>query len=306
MFQRGVARNRKSTELYYGIGKVLQHKIGISDEATDYRRYFLSDPDPAYGGGPDPELNPDRRDNYLVAKDWFIESCVREFNRPQHILDRTLFRASPARCQFDYARGLQKDGNFGEPTREAWDLARLDWTQKFGKETVHAIMHGNVESEIYLEMTPEELEQTYTAPEDRMRIKEAVDQYQKIVNYRYWRMRAYAEAEHEMAEAHRSFFEAKQFFKNVEFDKAEAAAFSGMQAFDKIFKQEEYQGLVDEDTLTEECLLGWRIWSDIHQIEQRKIPEQFPLDWLVIQKQNNKTMIDQVEKEFNRIFSERR
>jgi hypothetical protein len=304
LLKRGVARNKKSTELYYRMGKVLQHKIGLADESVDYRHYFLHDPDPAFNGGPDPEINPDGLDNYLAAKEWFLQSCDRELNKPQHILDRTLFRSTPARCQFDYAQGLQKDGHFGEATREAWETARQDWTEKYGREVFHAVIGGNEESDIRMETTREEIEEMFKAPEDQMRMRRAVDAYQKMVNYRYWRTRAYAEAEHETAEAHRSFFEAKQAFKAQEFEKARAAAFSGMEAFDKLFKQQEYESLIDEETLCEECVLGWKIWDDIYQIAQEKVPEKFPLDWLVAAKAPNQTFMQQVNKQFKRLFLE--
>jgi hypothetical protein len=304
LLKRGVARNKKSTELYYRMGKVLQHKIGLADESVEYRSYFLKDPDPAFNGGPDPSINPDGRDNYLVAKDWFTDSCERELNRPQHILDRTLFRATPERCQFDYAQGLQKDGHFGEATREAWELARLDWTEKYGREVFHAVIGGNEESDIRMETSLEEIEEQYKAPEDQIRIKRAVDAYQKMVNYRYWRMRANAEAEHEMAEAHRSFYEAKQLYKDQELLKARASAFNAMEGFDKLFKRPEYASLVDEDLLCEECVLGWKIWDDTYQLGQEKPPETFPMDWLINVKRQNEYIMKNIEKQFKRLLLE--
>ncbi len=305
LLKRGVARNKRSTELYYRAGKVLQHKIGYADESVDYRKYFLSDPDPAFNGGPDPEINPDGKDNFLAAKDWFLESCERETTRPQHILDRSLFRATPARCQFDYAAGLQKDGRFGEETRAAWELARQDWTEKYGREIFHAVI-GPDESDIRMEMTEDDVKQIAKTPDDELRVRRAVDQYQKMVNYAYWRMRAFAEAEPDTAEAHRNFFEAKQAFKAQEFEKARASAFSGMEAFDKLFKRPEYKNLVDEELLTEECMLGWKIWDDIHQIAQEKVPEDFPLKWLVEMKITNDSIMKQVNKQFKRLFLDSR
>ena len=177
LLQRGVARNKDSTDLHYRIGKVIQSKIGIADEATEYRQYFLHDPDPAFNNGPDPEINRDGQDNYLVAKDWYTRACERELNRPQHILDRSLFRATPARCQFDYASGLQTDGKFGEETRAAWDLARQDWTDRFGHEQLHSVI-GTEESLIHLEMTEDDIQQAAKSPEDEIRLRRAVDAYQ--------------------------------------------------------------------------------------------------------------------------------
>ncbi|HEY0982603.1 hypothetical protein, partial [Schlesneria sp.] len=303
--KRGVERNKRSTELHYRTGKVIQHKIGYADEAADYRRYFLSDPDPAYEGKPDLVINPEGKDNFLEGKRWFELACERELSRPQHILDRSLFRATPARCQFDYAQALQKDGKFGEGTREAWDQARKDWTEGYGREIFHALI-GSEESDIRLEMTDEEIKQIASTPDDEQRVRKAVDAYQKMTNYRYWRMRAYAEAEPETAEAHRAIFEAKQAYKAQEFDNARNAAYRGMEGFDKLLKSPEYEMLTDEDLLCEECLLAWKIWDDIYQVAGEKIPDDYPLKWLVELKQGNDQLMANVNKQFKRLFLENR
>ncbi|HBN78298.1 MAG TPA: IRE (iron responsive element), partial [Planctomycetaceae bacterium] len=67
---RGSDRNYKYPELYWESGRILGQKIGRADEKLFFRRYFLDDPN-REGGGPDPEVNPDGKDNYLAAKDWF-------------------------------------------------------------------------------------------------------------------------------------------------------------------------------------------------------------------------------------------
>lgn len=304
--KRGVERNKRSTELYYRTGKVIEHKIGFADEANDYRKYFLKDPDPVFNNGPDPAINPEGKDNFLVGKEWFELACVNELNRPQHILDRSLFRGTPARCQFDYAQSLQKDGKFGEETRAAWEQARKDWTEGYGREIFHAVI-GSEETDIQLEMTDEEIQQRAgNNPDDEVRLRRAVDAYQKMTNYRYWRTRAFAEAEPETAEAHRSLFEAKQAYRNQEFDKSREAAFAGMDGFDKILKRPEYSSLTDEDVLIEECLLGWKIWDDIYRIKVEPIPENFPLKWLLEMKQGNESLMQNVEKQFRRLLQDNR
>lgn len=305
LLKRGVARNRKSTELYYRTGIVLQQKIGNADESVEYKQYFLSDPDPVFKGGPDPEINPDGKDNYLAAKDWFLEACEREIYRPQHILDRTLFRAQPTRCQFDHAAGLQKLGRFGEETRAAWAQARQEWTDNYGREVFHAII-GSEESNIRLEMTPEDIKQEAKTPDDEPRIRRAVDQYQKMVNYRYWRMRGYAEAETDMAEAHRNFYEAKQAFKSQRFEEARSSAFAGLEGMDKILKQDAYKSLAEEDQLAEEILLGWKIWDDIHQLAQEKVPEDYPLKWFIDHVLQINPLVDKINKQFTRLLREGR
>ncbi len=299
--KRGVERNKRSTELYYRTGKVIQHKVGYADESADYRKFFVSDPDPVFKNGPDPVVNPEAKDNFLVGREWFEAACVRELARPQHILDRSLFRSTPARCLFDYAQALQKEGKFGEETRAAWDHARKDWTESYGRETFHALI-GPEESDIMLEMTAEEIKQQAGTPDDELRVRKAVDAYQKMTNYRYWRTRALAEAEPEMSEAHRFVFDAKQAYKAQEFDNARTAAFKGMEGFDKILKRDEYSSLTDEDILCEECLLGWKIWDDIYQVSGDKIPEEFPLKWLLQMKSDNSQIMGNVNKQFKRLF----
>lgn len=305
LLKRGVARNKKSTELNYKTGKVLQHKIGFADEAVQYRRYFLHDPDPAFEDRPDPEVNPEGIDNFLAAKVWFDDGCVCELTRPQHILDRTLYRATPGRCLFDYAAGLQKDGSFGEATRAAWDAARIEWTEKYGREVFHAIIGVQKdESDIRMEMTEDDIKEIAKTPEDEFKVRNAVDAYQKMVNYRYWRMRAFAEAEPETSEAHRSLYEAKQAYKAQDFEKARTAAYAGMEGFEKIFRRPEYADLVEEDTIAEEILLGWKIWEDIYQIGEEKVPEEYPLKWYVQLKEPNPKLMSEVTRQFKRIFLE--
>lgn len=305
LLQRGVARNKKSTELYYRTGIVYQQKIGNADEAVEYKQYFISDPDPVFKGGPDPEINPEGKDNYLAAKVWFLDACDRERYRVQHILDRTLFYAQPTRCQFDHATALQKLGRFGEETRAAWAQARQEWTDNYGRVAFHAVI-GPDESDIRLEMTDEDIKQEAKTPDDEHRIRRAVDQYQKMVNYRYWRMRGYAESETDMAEAHRHFYEAKQAFKSQDFEKARASAFAAMEGMDKILRQEAYRSLADEDQLAEEILLGWKIWDDIFQLAQEKVPDDYPLKWFVDNLLKVQPLVDKINKQFTRLLREGR
>ena len=165
---------------------------------------------------------------------------------------------------------------------------------------------GSEESDIRLEMTEEEIKQLAATPDDELRVRKAVDAYQKMTNYRYWRMRAFAEAEPETAEAHRSLFEAKQAYKAQEFDNARKAALVGMEGFDKLLKRTEYAMLTEEDLLCEECLLGWKIWDDIYQVSGDKIPDEFPLKWLVQLKLGNEQLMGNVNKQFKRLFLENR
>ena len=299
--KRGVERNRKSTHLQYHVANVLQKKIGIADESKQYRKFFLHDPDPKFDGGVDPEFNPDGLDSYLAAKKAAEVSCEKEKIRAQHILDRSLFRAMPARCQFDYAMVLQKDGKFGEETREEWQEALNDWTQKYGRE-VFRVPVGEELLDIHMEMDRDEIKASAKSPDDVVKIARAVESYRRMVNYYYWRTRGTCEADTDTAEAHRDFYEATQAYRIQEFEKSIPAAFSGMQKFEAILKKKGYEDLKDEDTLVEECLLGVMVWEDSYRLRGETVPEEFPLKWLWQLRQENPSTMQNVARSFKRIF----
>jgi hypothetical protein len=199
---------------------------------------------------------------------------------------------------------MQKDGKFGEETRAAWDLARKEWTEEFGRQTIHSVIGPDIR-DVRLEMTDEEISREASSPEEEKKIRRAIDVYQNMCNYRYWRTRAFAEAEPEMAEAHRNFYESKLAYKNQDFATARNLALEGMTGFDKILKRPEYTDLLEENLLCEECLLGWRIWDDIYQITGEKAPDDYPLKWVVELKLPNENLMSEVKKQFDRLFSNR-
>lgn len=305
--KRGVAQNRKSTHLQYHVANVYQKKIGTADEAKFYREFFLHDPDPKFDKGVDPAFNPDIMDNYLVAKKEYQRACQIEDteHRPQHILDRSLFRSMPARCQFDYAQVLQKDGKFGEVTREAWHEALSDWTTKYGQETFSVPigdLNNPVMFDIRLGMSRDDIKKEIANPDDVVRVTDMVDKYRKMVNYYYWTTRGNCESEQTTAEAHRSLYEASQKYKTQEWDKALELSFAGMQGFENILRRPEYVELKSEDTLVEECLLGIRVWKDIQELGQLKVPTEYPLKWLEEEHQGNSQLQQNVQRAFKRQF----
>ncbi len=303
---RGVRRNRKSTHLQYHVANIYQKKIGNADEVKFFRAYFLSDPDLEFKGGPDPDFNPHSQDNYLVAKEEFGKACKIEDteHRPQHITDRSLFRSMPARCQFDYAQALQKDGKFGEETRVAWQEALSDWTKKYGQEVLSVPvgpLGTDIKFDIRLEMTMDEIKQEVASPDDVIRVAKSVEAYRKMVNYYYWRSRGNCESERRTSEAHRKLYEANQAYVKSEMKKAMEAAFAGLQGFEEILQQLEYSDFKSEDTLVEECLLGIRVWKNIHDLGGIPIPDEYPLKWLEAEHQGNATYIANVQRAFKRL-----
>ena len=306
----GVRQNRKSTHLQYHVANIYQKKIGTADESKYYRDYFLHDPDPKFKGGPDREFNPKEMDNYLVAKEEYLRACEIEDteHRPQHILDRSLFRSMPARCQFDYAQSLQKDGKFGEESRVAWEDALDDWTKKYGQEVLTVPLSEvgtNVKFDIRMEMSLDDIKKEVPSEDDVVRVARVVEQYRKMVNYYYWRTRGNCEAERNTSEAHRNLYEANQFYKRQELQKASEAALAGLKGFEEILKTPEYEELRSEDTLAEECLLGIMVWKDILTIRGERIPEDFPLNWLEAGYASNTQIQTSVKRAFKRLLNER-
>ena len=303
----GVKRNRKSTHLQYHVGVIYQKKIGTADESTYYRQYFLHDPDPKFKGGVDHDFNPEELDNYLVAKKEYRKACDIEDteHKPQHITDRSLFRSTPARCQFDYAAVLHKDGKFGEETQIAWQEALSDWTTKYGQE-VFSVPIGDLGSglkfDIRMEMTKDEIKREVASPDDVIHVVDIVEKYRKMVNYYYWRTRGRCEAEQLTSESHRNFYMANQAYKNQDFIKARDFAFAGMKGFDDILKRPEFMDLRSEETLVEECLLGVTVWKDIYRLSQEEPPADYPLKWLVSEYQGNDQLNKAVMKTFKRMY----
>ncbi|RPI81464.1 MAG: IRE (iron responsive element), partial [Planctomycetaceae bacterium] len=85
-YKEGKDRNEKFPELYWYTGDTLGKKIGRADEWKEFRNFFINDPDlEQYPDGWDRELNPDRQDNYLVARTWFQEAnnVIDRYNNQQ-------------------------------------------------------------------------------------------------------------------------------------------------------------------------------------------------------------------------------
>lgn len=299
----GVERNQKSTELRFRAATIFQKKIGVADEAKFFRKYFVSDPDPAFEGGPDPKVNPEGRDNYLVAHDWY-EAAVdneRRWNVAQHVTDRTTFHALPPRCLFDYAQALQKDGQFGEITQTAWRDAFDEWVGKFGGEIlISPMVLPNGEKVLIrykLEATAEDIDSLASTPEQRQWVTKTIDDFQKIVNYRYWRTRGMSESEQETADAHRIFFEAGEKYRAQNFVDAQKEVFEAMKKFENVLAK--YPDLFFEDNMVEECMLAVMMWLDIHKFNDERPPQEFPLRTLW---QDQQGRMGEIEREFQRRF----
>jgi hypothetical protein len=325
---KGVERNRNAPALPWYVGRIYGPKIGMSDEARYFRRFFRQDPDPQFNGGVDPEWNRNDEDHYLVAKVWFqrandVHALGKMTETPQ---DKTIFRSYPARSQLDYAGALQKYGYYEEfdrqvgdrklsdtereelesrireqlreKTRDAWKQGFDDWTKKYGQE-LFTIDFLNQIIQIRLEMTEEEMHSLAKTPEQLAFLKKAVNAYQDMTNYRYWRTRALSEAEPDTAEAHWQLFAAGEQYHKANPDKAMAHAFEAMKLFAKVL--ERYPEFRYEDTFAEEAVTAVMVWDLSHKLKGLRRPESFPLKDLWEERQER---VEEYKRHFDRRFAQ--
>lgn len=290
----GTERNEKMAELYWDVGNTLGAKIGRADEWRYFRQYFLKDPDEEkYAGGPDPRLNAEGKDNYLEAQDWFYDANRVE-NEPgveQHIMMRMLFRQYPARMQFGFAQALQREGEFSERCRAAWDKAYELWTKEFGREEFISPV-----KRVILEFTEEDLQRL--AEEDGYTVEDKrrwTASYQDRCQYRYWRSLAAAEAEQNTREAHQDLYDGQQLYRQQRFREAQELLERGMQKYEIMLR--DYQDLANEDSAIEEAMLAILYWQNIHFLQNKEIPEEYPLRDIWQKHQNR---LPTIEIEFRR------
>jgi hypothetical protein len=324
---KGIKQNEKIPELYWESGRIYSQKIGRADEWRQFRRYFLVDPDPKYDNGVDQAINPEGKDNYLVAKGVFHAANAREDFRVQHIMMRALFRSYPYRSQLEYADALQREGIFDTVTQLAWKQGFDEWTGLYGKEewmspggwvileaqredvlrlatrdvqqyaeeeyglTIEVNADGTKVEIIDDEGSPEIKKKIEEELKDRIKLKEHwVNRYQDTTNYRYWKIRAQSEAEQVTVEAHRELFQGDVLFKQGKLDEAKATLMSGMAKFQKMLIK--YPALQIEDLTIEEGLNAVLLWQYIHQLQQTKPPANFALKPLWDQHENRVPSLD--------------
>jgi len=120
--RQGISLNLREPRLLGRMGWFIGQKIGRADEKKQYRRLFKADDDFHERDRPGRTLP--ERDNWLVAREKYL--------RAQQLVDSgaplnttpLIFHSEPMMTAINYARALAKEGNFGEPGRDAWRLAR--------------------------------------------------------------------------------------------------------------------------------------------------------------------------------------
>lgn len=270
--QRGMRQNEDASELPHHTGNIFGKKIGRADERKQFRRFFISDPDPRFDGLSDEELNPDRLDNYLVAKQYYSTSNDKEeAGSEQHIMARCLFRSYPWRSQMDYAAALESDGLFDEVAREAWLTAHNEWRTKFGRERFNT-PGGDVEFEATREEIFQMAENDGTDPEEKLNWQ---DRYHKMTNYTYWRTRTEVESQRDMTDARRALHEGKDKFFKHDVEGARVLFEEGLTKLEGLLAK--YPTLIVEEELVEDVLKSVLMWQYVLRLLGEDVPADFPL-----------------------------
>ncbi|MEO1998932.1 MAG: hypothetical protein ABGZ17_27105 [Planctomycetaceae bacterium] len=286
---KGTAQNQQFPDLYWYIGRCTGHKIAPSDEWEYFRKYFMVDPDiDTFEGLPDPQINPGplspgaaAKDNHLVARDWYMEANKWEGNpHQQHIMMAMLFRHYPALSLIEYAKTRQREGNFGEKTRLAWERAHQVWINDFGREEFFS--PGGV---IVLEADEATIQSLAKADDVDPAVKRRwIKSYGETCNYLYWRTLTRAESEKATSDAHQLIFRGQQAFKegrtNRRGEKGELPSESQELLEQGLVKlapvMARYPSLLGEDDTIEMIMLAIRYWFEIHHLNNQTPPDNFP------------------------------
>ncbi len=295
---QGADRNKKDPEIYWETGRTLGQKIGRADEWKFFRKFFKVDPDEErFNKGPDNDINPEGKDNYLAAKDWYNKANAAEDKHEQHIMMQALFRSYPARSQLDFAEALQREGIFDGGARDAWEKAHHEWVDGFGRMRFLA----EVNLEISMEADDKEIESlAKSSGFDLERVRREINFYQNTCNYRFWRTKAHSEMQPNTVDVHRELYEGEQLFKSGELETAQATLESGLKKYERLLK--DYTDLENDDNTLEEGLWAVMLWQKIYQLNHQIQPEEFPLKWMWEKEANR---IPNLQQDFDR-YSGRR
>jgi hypothetical protein len=308
--KRGVDRNRSIPELPHEVGDYSGKKIGRADERDFFRKFFVVDPDTAqFGGKPDPRVNPDGKDNYLVAREWYIlANDTADLGKvQQHKMDGPLFYSYPYRSLMDYADAQQKDAATAVPARieqllrtdpdrweteyrawidehftdaqEKWREAYREWTEIFGRRTFNTpvFMHLQIDG------SDEELKKF--AEQDGMTLEQKImmrDRYQNTTQYRFWKLRCAVEAEDDMAEGHKLLILGKRkFFDQQDMDGTIKVLEDGLTRMERIFdKYRQPDGrnqlALDDEELADDVLRRLIIYRAARELAGNPVDETQP------------------------------
>jgi len=285
--KKGTERNQTATILFHIVGDFIGRKFGNSDEKKYFRRYFRSDPDPRFDGKSDPEINPEGKDNYLVAFDWFIRANARDDIYPVKGMTYVLFRKSPAQALFDHAGAITNEGQFDQ-TSKAWADAHRHWTEVFGNEIFKGL------NDVTYQLNCTENEMRALAEENGVTLavqRRIWDQNVKMVNYRFWDNLSWCERDPETVATRKAIYNGKQAYANGEISdsvdengqpqisRAQTLFEQGIAGMAKLF--ETYPDMFGHDENRLQALLAVMYWKEIHKHNAKTPAADHPLAELV-------------------------
>lgn len=143
--ERGVEYNRDHPRLLWDLGWFISHKIGRSDEKLQFRRLFKHDTD---FHGEEAAINPDKFDNWLVGKRYFVKAQDIVLNtalgaRLLGGMSPLVFHADVPMAQINYSDNLNVDGVFGERALRSWREAAGEWFEP--EDNTDSYVYGDLE-----------------------------------------------------------------------------------------------------------------------------------------------------------------
>lgn len=126
---RGVRRNNDSPTLLYWTGWVISHKMGKSDEKTQFRALFRND-DEFHNEIFAQDQKLAYRDSWYVGKQYMLRAheVVDRFDRKFKGTAKSIFYASPGLNNFYWALALVAEGVLSDEIRERWSVGEQEWS----------------------------------------------------------------------------------------------------------------------------------------------------------------------------------
>ena len=282
--QKGSQRNQTATILFHNVGDFVGRKIGNSDEKKYFRSYFVADPDEEqFAGAADPGINEEGLDNYLVARDWFLQANERDDLYPVKGITREVFRKSPGQAMFDYATAISSEGKF-DLTQKAWKDASDYWINVFGNE----IFYGLDDIPFKYNSSREELEEMARQSGVTLDVQMNTQQQRvKMLNYQFWKTLSECEQDPNTVAARKAIFEGKKAHGDgdisdridengdLQISTAQALFEEGIKRMAQMF--EKYPDTMFHDDKILDALLAVRYWQDIHKSNGKQPNRDHPL-----------------------------
>jgi hypothetical protein len=291
--KRGVRRNASIPELPHDLGDFCGKKIGRADERDFYRRFFVSDPDPKFNGGPDDLVNPDGLDNYLVAREWYTQACdvADQGIIQQHKMDGPLFYSYPTKSLMDFGAAKQQDALDAKvesmdqlfvEARQRWAEAYDEWVGKFGRREFVVPVFGK------LQIDGNDSELAKYAEEDNMTLdqkREYRDRYQNTTGYRYWKLRCEVEKTEDLSNGHKLLIVGRKKYRDEQdLQGAEESLADGLTRMERVFNQHKGEDgrsriVSDDSDMREEVFKALLIYRHVRELNGKPLgpDESFPL-----------------------------